>query len=151
MIYRLIGHICIHIFRTISQGDLILSTIVPEVMVHQLDAAVCYGVVAMRTISMKQKDIALHQHITQGEVSEIFRTKAETGVSTPRPRPGWPLKTTVRQDRLAARLYTASHTRTTSTFRSEWQSQINVHVSRSLVNSCLIKCDLALSSMNTKL
>ena len=61
----------------------------------------------MSNISMKRKDFALHHHITQGEVSKIFERKAETGLPTPRPRSGRPLKTTERQDRLLVRLCTA--------------------------------------------
>ena len=79
-------------------------------MVRQLDAAVCYGIIALRRDDLKQRQIAMQYNITQGMLSKILKRNAITGVPTPRPRPGRPLKTTKRQDRLLIRMYTGGRT-----------------------------------------
>ena len=111
-------------------------------MVYQLNAAICHGVVALRQNGLKQREIAAHYHITQGEVSKILKRNAVTGVPTPRARPGRPIKTTRRQDRLLVRLCTAGRYKPTSALRTEWQNAIGVPVSRTLVNGRLIRAGL---------
>ena len=58
---------------------------------------------------------------------------------TPRPRPGRPIKTTKRQHRLLIRLCTGGRTIPTRALRVQWQNAIGVHVSRTLVNSRLVR------------
>lgn len=108
-------------------------------MVRQLPAHMCHGVVTLRNRGMKQRAIARVFNISQGEVSKILRRRAETGVPTPRPRPGRPLKTTRRDDRLLIRLCRGGRTKSASALRTEWQNAINVPISRELVNKRLIK------------
>ena len=108
-------------------------------MVRQLTAAVCYGVLALRQSGFKQRRIARQYSITQGAVSKILKRHAITGVPTPRPRPGRPLKTTRRQDRYLIRMCAAGRTKTTNTLRAEWQNATNVPVSRTLVNGRLLR------------
>ncbi len=119
-----------------------LSTFDPGVMVRQLSAVVTHGVVALRNRGIKQTAIARQYNISQGEVSKILKRNVETGVSTPRPSPERPITTTKRQDRLLVRMCTGGRTRTTSSLRTEWQNAINVPISRTLVNSRLIKVGL---------
>lgn len=109
-----------------------------ETMVCQLPTHVCHGVVALRAQGLKQVDIAAFYGITQGEVSKILKRNAETGRPTSRPRLGRPRKTTIRQDRLLIRLSTAGRTKPASTLRTEWQNDINVPVSVSLVKKRLV-------------
>lgn len=111
-------------------------------MVRQLDATVCHGVVLLRNTGWKQCDIARHFNISQGEVSKILKRNAITGMPTQRPRPGRPFKTTRREDRLLIRLSRDGRTKTASTLKTEWQNAINVPVSRTLVNSRLVKAGL---------
>lgn len=108
-------------------------------MVRQVSAAVCHGVVALRQHGLKQSDIAHQYHITQGEVSKILTRNAVTGVPTPRPRPGRPIKTTRRQDRLLIRLCTGGRSKPTRALRTEWQNATGIPVSRTLVNSRLVR------------
>lgn len=108
-------------------------------MVRQLTPAICHGVVALRQTGLRQQAIARHYNITQGAVSKILKKNVLTGVPTPRPRPGRPLKTTGRQDRLLLRMCVGGRTRTTSSLRMEWQNAIGVPVSRTLVNGRLIQ------------
>ncbi len=107
-----------------------------------MSAVVTHGVVALRNRGIKQTAIARQYNISQGEVSKIQKRNVETGVPTPRPRPGRPIIITRRQNRLLVRMCTGGRTRTTSSFRTEWQNAINVPVSITLVNSRLIKAGL---------
>ena len=108
-------------------------------MVRQLDASVCHGVIALRNTGMTQTAIARQYNITQGEVSKILKRNAETGVLTPRPCHGRPFKTTRREDRQLIRLVRNGRTKTASTLKTEWQNAIKKRVSRTLVNTRLIR------------
>ena len=108
-------------------------------MVRQLNAAVCHGVVVPRQNGQKQKAIARFYHISQGAVNKILQRNAVTGVPTPMPRPGRPIKTTRRQDRLLVRLCTGGRTQPTSSLRTQWQNAIGIRVSRTLVNGRLVR------------
>lgn len=108
-------------------------------MVLQLSAAICHGVVALHHNGVKQSAIARQYNISQGTVSKILKRKNETGEPTARPRPGRPLKTTRRQDRLLVRLCYGGRTKPTRVLRTEWQNAIGVPVSRTLVNSRLVR------------
>ena len=105
-------------------------------MVRQLDAAVCHGIIAQRRHDLKQRQIAM-QYITQGVLSKILMRNAITGVPTPRPRPGRPLKTKRRQDFLI-RMCTR-RTQTTNALRREWQNATILCAIRTLVNGPLIR------------
>ena len=107
-------------------------------MVFQLPSHVCHGVIALRAQGMKQVGIAEFYGITQGAVSKILRRDAEMGRPTPRPRPGRPRKTTVREDRILIRLRNAGRTKPASMLRIEWQNMINVQISVSLVKKRLV-------------
>lgn len=108
-------------------------------MVRQITREVCFQVVALRNNGVKQREIARQYRITQGAVSKILKRNAENGIPTPRPRPGRPLKTTRRQDRLLVRMCLAGRMKSANTLRREWQNATNLAVSRAVVNRRLVK------------
>ncbi len=128
-----------HFARTVSQMSVKFGRLTAETMVHQLPTHVRHWLVVLRAHGLKQLDIAPFYGIIQGEISKI--PKMNTWRWTPRPRPGYPRKTTIQQDRLPLCLNTAGHTTPASTLRSEWQNDISILMSVSLVKKRLVGAD----------
>ena len=93
----------------------------------------------MWRMGSKQKVIAQALGIAQGTVSKVLKRNRETGVPTPRARPGRPRKTTEREDRYLLRLCRNGRTKSANTLRAEWLRFTNTPVSRMLVNLRLIR------------
>jgi len=89
----------------------------------------------------KQKAIAQALGIAQGTISKMHKRNRETGVPTPRARPGRPHTTTEREDLYLLRLCRNGRTKSANTLRSEWLRFTNTPVSRMLVNLRLIRAD----------
>jgi len=86
----------------------------------------------------KQKVIVQALRVAQGAVSKVLKRNCETGVTTPRARPGCPRKTTKREDRYLLRLCRNGHTKSANTYRAECLRFTDTHVSRMLVNLRLL-------------
>jgi len=87
----------------------------------------------------KQKVIAQAFGIAQGTYSKVLKRNRETGVPTPRARPGRTRKTTESEDHYLLRLCRNGRTKSANTLRFEWLRFTNTHVSRMLVNLRLIR------------
>jgi len=93
----------------------------------------------MWRMGSKQKVIAQALGIAQGTVSKVLKRNRETGVPTPRARPGRPRKTTEREDRSLSATCRNGRTKSANTLRAEWLRFTNTPVSRMLVNLRLIR------------
>ncbi|KAG1678722.1 hypothetical protein GQR58_013225 [Nymphon striatum] len=103
---------------TIKQINFSLQHIwfkLPRLMVNELDAADCHGVITLRNNSLKQHEIA-----RQYGISKVLKRQAEMGVATFKPRPGRPKK-----DRLLIRMCTQVCTISRNSSRTEWQNAGN--------------------------
>jgi transposase len=74
----------------------------------------------MWRLGSKQKVIVQALGIAQGTVSKVLKRNRETGVRTPRARPGRPRKTTEREDCYLLRLCRNWRTKSANTLRAEW-------------------------------
>ena len=68
----------------------------------------------------KQKAIAQALGIAQGTISKMHKRNRETGVPTPRAKPGRPHTTTEREDLYLLRLCRNGRTKSANTLRTEW-------------------------------
>ncbi|KAK2140805.1 hypothetical protein LSH36_1241g00020 [Paralvinella palmiformis] len=108
-------------------------------MVRHFNEGIYRRVLAMRRMGSKHKVVAQALGIAQGTVSEVLKRNRETGVPTPRARPGRPRKIKERKDRYLLRLCRNRRTISTNTLRAEWLRFTNILVYRMLVNLRLIR------------
>jgi transposase len=111
-------------------------------MVRNLPKDAYPSIVALRRAGLRQVAIARQLNITQGCVSKVLKRVRRTGKPTPVARPGRPRKTTSADDRLLKLLSLRDRTQSSRNLRHQWMEQINVNVSRRLVNGRLIAAGL---------
>ena len=108
-------------------------------MVRHFHEGIYRRVLAMWRVGSKQEVIAQALGIAQGRAPKVPKRNRETGVPTPRARPGRPRKTTEGEDRYLLCLCRNGRTKSANTVRAEWLRFTNTPVSRMLVNMRLIR------------
>lgn len=101
-----------------------------------------WRIIGMRDAGMKQVDIARALTVSQSVVSRLLKKHRETGSVKDRKRSGRPKATTQREDRLLFRLSRRNRFASCETLRNQLRDTHRIRVSRSLVNSRLLKARL---------
>ena len=97
-----------------------------------------WQIVGLRSAGFTQNEISCDLNIRQGTVSAILIRHSQRHTVKPMVSSSRPRNTSARDDRICYRLCRSNRMKSASVLRQLWQNRINIRLSRTTVNRCLL-------------